>query len=79
MLTEKDLKTKQETFFTNGDGKKEWVDFPLCDFQISYYKGKLALFLFCEVDGSTELLCEEIESIEHLKMMYEELSEEEFI
>ena len=79
MLSEKDLETKQNTFFTDGNGKKEWVDFPLCDFQISYYKGKLAFFLFCEFDGSIELLCEEIDSIEHLKMMYNELSEEEFI
>ena len=78
MLTEKDLE-KQETFFTDGDGKKEWVDFPNCDYQVSYYKGKLALFLFCEVDGATDLICECIESIEHLKLMYEELSNESFI
>lgn len=77
MLTKKDLETKQITFreYSNGEGK--WFD-KYFDYQISIYKGFYALFLHDESDGSVDLLCEKIENIQHLKSLYESLSDETF-
>ena len=47
----------------------------MCQFQISNLNGKLAFYLFDEVDGSTELICDEIDDLEHLKFLYEQLTD----
>jgi len=72
MITDKDLKEKQNTFSYWNNGL--WIDFPMCQFQISRLKSKLAFYLFDEVDGSIELICDEIDDIEHLKFLYEQLT-----
>jgi hypothetical protein len=76
MLTDKDIETKQTTFTKSDDGC--WYDAPAWDYQIRRFKGKLAFFKHCEVAGDTQLLCEQIKDIEHLKFLYEEMSGEEF-
>jgi len=75
MLKYKDLENSQKTFFKSIDGDGYWIDFPMCQFQISNLNGKLAFYLFDEVDGSTELICDEIDDLEHLKFLYEQLTD----
>jgi len=75
MLTNKDLDNNQDLFRLDSDGN---YYSPYWDYQISKHKGKLALFLHCEVDGSTELLCDEIEDIEHLNSLVDMLNIESF-
>ena len=76
MLTTKDLENKQTTFkLYNGTGC--WYD-GYFDYQISMLNGRFALYSHSEVDGSTELLCNKIDNIEHLEFLYESLSGEVF-
>lgn len=76
MLTDKDLETKQDVFSRDSDGR--WYDAPNWDFQIRKHNGKLAFFSFCEVAGDTELICNEIDDIEHLRFIFNELSNSDF-
>ena len=69
MLKEKDLKEGQNIFRQYGNGG-DWID-DYCDFVLLRNKfGGYSFNLHSEVDGSTEIICESIDDIEHLEFLF---------
>jgi hypothetical protein len=76
MLTRKDLEG-QKTFREYPDGKGDWYEGGF-DYCISKNGGGYSFCSHSEVDGSTEVLCDKIDNLEHLKDLYESTSGEIF-
>ena len=76
MLRKSDLLNKQSTFrMYNADSC--WYD-GYFEYKISMENGFFSFLKHDEVDGTTELLCDKIDDIEHLKFLYESFSGGEF-
>jgi hypothetical protein len=73
MLRQSDL-NNQKTFFKHTNGN--WYD-GMWDYELSFPEGKAVLSIHNEVDGSTEHLSV-IDNLEHLKDVYEMITNDEF-
>lgn len=74
MLRDRDL--EGQSTFIRIKTSNQYIDFPDCDYMLCF-DSKARLYSHDETDGSLELLCDEIHSLEHLADLYEVLSGKE--